>query len=239
MHRQQSVRSSAARGADLSARRPRQASGWVLAAALGFGLLTLAVVLGFHPLARADAWVSAAAYRAAIDYPAWRTVMYAVTRTANASTLTPIVAAAALLLVWRGRWRQACFVVAAMAATTGVRLVILTGVDRPRPVDQLAPSAGWSFPSGHTTASASAALVAVLVCWQLLAPGRGRAVLAGLAGAWAVAVGVSRVALVVHWPSDVVGAWLLTVVVVPTVGVLLRAVLGPAEALPSVPVSGR
>jgi undecaprenyl-diphosphatase len=210
----------------------------VAGAAAAFLLVTLAVVLRVGPVIRFDAWVSAAAYRTAIEHPGWRSVMYAVTWTANTSTVTPVVAAGALLLVWRRRWRQACFVVAAVLTAGGLRLLILNGVDRPRPVDQLAPAAGWSFPSGHTTVSASAALVAVLVCWPTLGTRWARLLLAGLCAGWALAVGVSRVALVVHWPSDIVGAWLLVLAAVPAIAVLLRVLPGSGAAAPGA-ISGR
>jgi undecaprenyl-diphosphatase len=149
------------------------------------------------------------------------------------------VAAATLLLIRLGRWRQGCFVVAAMLAAPGVRLLILDSIDRPRPADRLAPASGWSFPSGHTTLAATAALVTVLVFGPMLSSRCSRLLLAGLAAAWALAVGVSRVALVVHWPSDVVGAWLLVLAVVPSIAVLLRALLGSGDPSARDPVTGR
>jgi undecaprenyl-diphosphatase len=205
----------------------------ILLAYAGLMLLTLAVTRHVGPLISVDARISAAAYRAAIGHTGWRSAMYAVTWTANTTPITPVVAVATLLLLWRGRWRHGCFLVGAMLATIGVRVLILNSVDRPRPVAQLAPSAGWSFPSGHTTAAASAALAAVIVCWPMVRARWGRALLIGVAAGWAVAVGVSRVALVVHWPSDVVGAWLLTAMIVPTIDVLAQVLL--RSALVSVP----
>jgi undecaprenyl-diphosphatase len=198
-------------------------------------LLTLAVIGHVGPLINLDARISAAAYRIAVDHPGWRSAMYAVTWTANTTTITPVVAVATLLLLWRGRWRQGCFVVGAMLATAGVRLLILNSLDRPRPIDRLAPSAGWSFPSGHTTAAASAALAAVIVCWPMVPARWGRALLVCVAAGWAVAVGVSRVALVVHWPSDVVGAWLLTATIVPTIAMLAQVPPRPASQRASSP----
>ncbi|GAA3939167.1 phosphatase PAP2 family protein [Actinoplanes auranticolor] len=205
-------------------RRPAGGPIWwlVAGAAAAFLLLTLAVVQRFGPLVQFDAWVSAGAYDAALAHPAWRSVMYAVTWTANTTTITPVAAVATLLLIWRHRWWQALMLVVAMLGTAGLRWLVLTSIDRPRPADRLAPSSGWSFPSGHTTASATAALVAVLICWPLLRAQWARVLLVAVAAGWALAVGISRVALVVHWPSDVVGGWLFVAVVVPSIAVLVR-----------------
>jgi undecaprenyl-diphosphatase len=89
----------------------------------------------------------------------------------------------------------------------------------------LAAASNYSFPSGRSTASAAAALILVLVCRPLMRRRWSRIVLCTAVGAWAFAVGLSRVALVVHWPADVIGAWLFVVASVPAVGLLLRLVL--------------
>jgi undecaprenyl-diphosphatase len=189
-------------------------------------VVAVAVILRVGWVMRLDASVSASAHGAALAHPAWRDVMYAVTWTANTTTLAPVAAGAVLILLWCGRWRQACLVVAAMIGTGAVRLLILNTVDRPRPAGQLAPSAGWSFPSGHTTGAATAAMLAVVIVQPLLRTGWSRHLLVALAGGWALAVGISRVALVVHWPTDVVAAWLLVAVLVPSITAVLTILLG-------------
>lgn len=192
-------------------------------AAAVLALLTVAVVLRAGPLFHVDAVVSADAHRLALDNPAWRATMYAVTRTADRGSLTPVAVVAFLLLAWRRRWRQAWLIPAGMLTAGVMRLLILNLVDRPRPLGGLAPASGWSFPSGHTTGSAAAAGIVILLCWPVLRGALGRTLLISLAGGWAAAVGASRVALVVHWPSDILGAWLLVAAVVPTVAVLIGA----------------
>jgi undecaprenyl-diphosphatase len=200
------------------------------AAAVAFVALTLAVLGHFPPLLRFDAAISEAARRTALAHPLWRSTFAAITVTGSTAVLGPLTAAGCLVLLWRRRLRQACFVAVALPATLVIRLLLLNTIARPRPVGGLAPAAGWAFPSGHTTASAAVALITVLVCWSMLRRRVSRVVLAGLAGAWAVAVGVSRVALVVHWPSDVAGGWLLVLAVVPMIALLLRGTVPAVSA---------
>jgi undecaprenyl-diphosphatase len=186
-------------------------------ATLAFVLLTVAVLGHLGALERADAAISGAAHRFALAHPLWRSVMSAITRTGSTTYIGPAASVACLaLLRWR-RWRQAAFVAVATLVTIGARLLIVNAVARPRPVEWLTAASGWSFPSGHSTAAAAAALIAVIVGWPLLRRRRDRLILSGILGAWAVAVGVSRVALTVHWPTDVLGAWLLVAVVVPVI----------------------
>ena len=199
------------------------------AAAVSFLLLMLAVVDHAGPLVRVDAVVSAAAHSTAVQHPLWRSVMAAITVTGSMMVIAPVAAVACLVLIWRGAWRRAFLVAVTLIVTLVIRLFIVNSVARPRPATQLAPATGWAFPSGHGTASAAAALTAVLVCWPSLTSGRRRLLLAGVAAAWAAAVGISRVALVVHWPSDILGSWLLVLAVVPAVFVVSRAALHRAD----------
>jgi undecaprenyl-diphosphatase len=191
-------------------------------AAAAFLLLTLAVLAHAGPLVRLDEAISAAARHAALAYPAWRTAMATITVTGSTAVLGPVAAMACLVLLRLRRWQQACVVAVGLLVAVGIRLLLVAAIARPRPTDRLAPSTGWSFPSGHSTASAAAALLTILVCRPMLRHLWSRILLTCVAVAWAVMVGVSRVALVVHWPSDVLGAWLLALTVVPSVALGLR-----------------
>ena len=67
---------------------------------------------------------------------------------------------------------------------------------------------GTSFPSGHALGVMVGVLALLTVAWPLLAD-RWRIPLAVLGGVVVVAVGIGRVALNVHHPSDVVAGWAL------------------------------
>jgi undecaprenyl-diphosphatase len=82
--------------------------------------------------------------------------------------------------------------------------VIKVAVGRERPnVARLVAAQGFSFPSGHTAASAAAYAAIALVVGRRRS-GRTKAVLGGAAAGVAVAVAMSRVLLGAHWLTDVI-----------------------------------
>jgi YegS/Rv2252/BmrU family lipid kinase len=119
-------------------------------------------------------------------------------------------------LLIRGYRRAAVFTVGVMVttslATTGVKL--LYGRSRPSWQDPVGRLASKSFPSGH--ASSSAALAGVLIVLASMLIRRANARRTAYAGAilLALVVGSDRVLLGRHYPTDVIGGWLLGAFVV-------------------------
>ncbi|HET9074920.1 MAG TPA: phosphatase PAP2 family protein [Solirubrobacteraceae bacterium] len=128
----------------------------------------------------------------------------------------------ALLLALR-RFRSALFLVLASPVTVALHAVIVRLVDRARPLGpHLTPASGASFPSGHSMDSTGLYVGLVLILLGVLRPapvgpptaGRprsplGRGLLA-LVLVLLLAIGVSRVVLGVHYPSDVLIGWLIS-----------------------------
>lgn len=114
--------------------------------------------------------------------------------------------AGALLLALRREWKQAALL---LAITLSGRLLVELQKGwvarlRPDANDHLVQVTNLSFPSGH---AANATLVWLCLALTIPRSARGR-VHAVWAAAWAaLAVGLSRVMLGVHWPSDVIGGW--------------------------------
>jgi undecaprenyl-diphosphatase len=132
-----------------------------------------------------------------------------VTALGSAGILALITAAAAGFLVLQRKRPLALYLVGAIAGGTILSTLLKWGFARPRP-DLVAHGQVLytsSFPSGHSMVSA----VAFLTLGALLASGqtnRGmHAYLIGLAVFLTLIVGVSRVYLGVHWPTDVLAGW--------------------------------
>ena len=116
---------------------------------------------------------------------------------------------AAVFLLVRRRVRMALLLLACAPLNGLVTWLAKNLAGRPRPATALVYAAETSFPSGHAL-EAMCSLLAVLA---LVLPGMkhrsARIVAIGLAGVAVVTVGIARVALNVHHPSDVIAGWAL------------------------------
>lgn len=116
-----------------------------------------------------------------------------------------ITLALVALALARGRPRVALGVLALVGATSVSSQVLKLALAHTREVPILDGALGpEAFPSGHATAAMTLALAAVLV-----APRSARPAAALLGALVALAVGGSTMALAWHFPSDVLGGYLL------------------------------
>ena len=120
------------------------------------------------------------------------------------------VAALAALIVYRRWWQAIVFGTAAVGAQL-LAETIKNVVGRPRPTfvaryDLIASS---SFPSGHSMMAPAIyfTLAAIVTAGELRPAARGLLMVGSVA--LVAAIGVSRVYLGVHWPTDVLAGWAL------------------------------
>lgn len=142
-----------------------------------------------------------------------------------------IVAIAGVLWL-AGRRAQARYLALAMALSLSLNLLLKLVFRRVPPGGGTVVKAStYAFPSGHTMTATALAAALALIAW----PTRWRwpVLLAG--AAFAGAMGLSRVYLAVHWPSDVAAGWAMGVVVAFAVraAVHLPAAGGAPAAGPS------
>jgi membrane-associated phospholipid phosphatase len=121
----------------------------------------------------------------------------------------PLVIAGFLVagfLWWRAQGRLALALMLVILIGRGLSEVQKYTIARARPAlePHLVVVKTSSFPSGHATSSMIFYLTLALA---LVPAGRWRRLAAGAAILLSLLIGLSRVMLGVHWPSDVVGGW--------------------------------
>jgi undecaprenyl-diphosphatase len=126
---------------------------------------------------------------------------------ANA-VLLPVVAAVTALAI-RMRRRAVAIIlvidtVVVIAAYSALK--VMFSRERPRLFDKIALPTGYSFPSGHAMSAVGIYGVIAAALIALYPRARGPVIAAAIA--LIAMIGLSRIYLGVHWPSDVVGGLL-------------------------------
>lgn len=119
---------------------------------------------------------------------------------------------AAALLAMRRRWLRVAGVAATVAGGTVLSEVIfknLVARQRPDIVPGINVDAGYSFPSGHATQAMCGILCMALVIASVTSGRWLRRLILSAAVVAVVLIDLSRLVLLAHWPSDVVGGTLL------------------------------
>lgn len=132
-----------------------------------------------------------------------------VTALGSSTVLTMVVLVTAAFLALKGRFRSTMLVLGATALGALVITLVkaLIGRSRPDLVGRLMDEASSSFPSGHAANSAIVYLTLATLLFPVVRGWRMRGFVLGVAMLLVGAIGVSRVYLGVHWPSDVLAGW--------------------------------
>jgi len=184
--------------------------------AVPFALVLVLVEGHWRPLRAVDSGAAGHLHRTALDHPAWTsTLRFLSDWVWDPLTLRCAVAVLTGWLLYRRAWRLAAWsaVTAVAGGLTGLLVKVVVERARPSLEYPVARAPGFSFPSGHAMTATTTFAVLLLVLLPLV-PRRGRVVCWAVAGLSVLGVGFTRVALGVHWFSDVVGGWLLGLAVV-------------------------
>jgi undecaprenyl-diphosphatase len=142
--------------------------------------------------------------------PAWLpSAMRDVTALGSTTVLSMIVIVTTSFLALLRRYRAAALVLAATILGASLVTLVKALVSRARPdiVERLMVETSHSFPSGHSANSAIVYLTLATLLFPVVRERRMRVFLLAVALLLVGAIGVSRVYLGVHWPSDVLAGW--------------------------------
>jgi undecaprenyl-diphosphatase len=181
--------------------------GWMAALSLGavFALLTVAVTSG---LTRSmDTWIilGLRAGQSATLIP----VMQASSWLASGTVAIPLALLLALVLAHRGGSHLAWLYTAACLSGWAMNILLKELTHRARPVGispVLTDAGFYSFPSGHTMLAVLVFGLGALLLARTFRRRTVRAAIIGLSATIMALVGLSRIYLGAHWPSDVLGA---------------------------------
>jgi membrane-associated phospholipid phosphatase len=178
------------------------------------GLLAL-VDTHWRPLERLDMDTTKTLNHYVLDHRVLVHPLQATSYIFHAWVFRSLIAILVAWLIFRGARRLAVWAATTIVVGGLIGLVTKMVIDRPRPELEapIAHAPGGSFPSGHAMTAAVGSAVIVLALLPVLR-GAWRVV------AWAAAIvvtlasGLCRVALGVHYVSDVLAGWVLGVAVV-------------------------
>jgi undecaprenyl-diphosphatase len=144
--------------------------------------------------------------------PPWiEEVFLDLTAIGGSTVLMLVVLAVAGFLALQTRYRTALFVLLTALSGEGVNAAMKQAFNRARPtvVPHLRDVFSSSFPSGHAMESAIVYLTLGAVMMRVVEGRVTKFYCLGLAMLLTALVGISRVCLGVHYPTDVIGGWII------------------------------
>jgi membrane-associated phospholipid phosphatase len=174
-----------------------------IAGLAGFAVLT--VVLYAHVTPFFDPPIRDALLR----YQSWQVLWNDISQAAN-FPMIGIAVGLVLYLWWKHRRREAILVAITLALVTAGSEGVKELVHRPRPPDSqtVVPGVIYSYPSGHELEAVTILGILAVLVWRSRAPRPVAVAVAILVAVFCAWVGIARIAINAHWPSDVLAGLL-------------------------------
>lgn len=175
-------------------------------------VLLALVAARWGPLTGTDRDIVVPLHRVALDHPGWTGTNRILTDWIwDPWAMRALTAAIVLWLLLRRERTLALWVVATAAIGTALQQGVKALLDRPRPhwANPVDTAHYAAFPSGHAL---TATVTFGLLLWLLKlhgAPAPWQRLATAVAAVSVLGVGFTRLYLGVHWPTDVLGGWLL------------------------------
>lgn len=183
----------------------------IIASACGFALTHYGPASFDEPLLL---WFRASGNTEQLAGPQWAAAFWlGLTWLGDTAPRTVMASLMILGLLMLRRWHSALFMAGILLSGIALSTSLKYWVGRPRPqlVTHLNHISSLSYPSGHALNSTLFYLTVVLVLSPLLSRRVARWTLYAIAAALSLATGISRVALGVHYPTDVIAGWVISV----------------------------
>lgn len=134
--------------------------------------------------------------------------------------VTPAVVLISLALLYQRLWRSLSFLLITTLGSVVINRTTKELLHRVRPQlwESIAPELDYGFPSGHAMSSMSLVAALVILTWQT----RWRWWVLISGSAFAIIIGWTRLYLGVHFPSDVLAGWLVSIAWTIGVSLLLK-----------------
>lgn len=184
-----------------------------IAASLGISafMLTLFTALAWETIFRNAMVVFDNAFIWLIRYfasPGLDRVMIFITDIGFGTSYIVIVAICLLLLVYFRRWREVSGLAICLIGGAALNFWLKFLFHRSRPdLFRVVQETGYSFPSGHVIASMCFYGMGAFLIMRRISSWRGRLAIGTLAGVLIIAIGISRIYLGVHYPTDVLAGF--------------------------------
>ena len=123
------------------------------------------------------------------------------------SALSIILLTVFLIIVVKGK-RNKILILINVIVTTLLNQLLKNVFQRGRPIDSIIEESGYSFPSGHSMVSM--AFYGFLIYLVYKSNIKYKGLIVGLLSVLIVLIGISRIYLGVHYPTDVIGGFTLS-----------------------------
>lgn len=182
---------------------------------LVFVALTILMRLQWQPLIDLDIRLGAEPWQLTRDTPWLRHLAVGVEDAFDTLPMTVLTILVGVLLLVRGHQRAAIYAVGVMALTALITWVVKGFIGRERPEwdDPMSFLTSYSFPSGHSSSIAAAAVIATVLTGMFVRRRGLRRLATTAAVLVALLVGADRVFIGAHNVSDVIAGWSLGIAV--------------------------
>ncbi|ACC83011.1 phosphatase PAP2 family protein [Nostoc punctiforme] len=143
----------------------------------------------------------------------------------------PILGAIALILLLQKRWRSLAYLLTASLGSVIINRTAKELMHRVRPQlwQSIAPESSFAFPSGH--AMTSVTLVAILLFLTWASSWRWLVLIFG--SLYIIAIAWCRLYLGVHFPSDILAGWMVTLAWTIGVSIIIKPYITKVKSVDS------